>query len=148
MAGALAILATAGCGSEPDDTSRYTDSGLRAAEVPPAFRAPLGVMTAIGRRGLAETLDICDDFRLTVEGEAAEADAWRSFGRSVDDRLGQRAGVLTDISDYAPAENRVTILSRPIGGEAPALETDWQLRTTAAGNLDCVASVDMREVAA
>ncbi|MGB3723622.1 MAG: hypothetical protein WA979_12495 [Pacificimonas sp.] len=142
-----AVSTLVACEGEPDVPSRYRDIGIPVADVPPAYRVPLAAMNAIGRGGMIEKLETCEGFSLTENGLPLDLASLGDFRRMVYRRLGERAGVATDISAYDSGASRVTILSRSIAGDEAELESEWTLRLDGEA-LDCVSAVDLREAAA
>ncbi|MBV7256672.1 hypothetical protein KCG44_07725 [Pacificimonas sp. WHA3] len=136
---------------EPDAPSPYVDQGISTQDIPHAYRAPIGLMSAIGRNGLIEDLPTCEGFSI---GGLSDARDWRAFQRDVNARLGERAGVLTDISAFDAKAHRISVTSRPIGGGASPLETEWTVRTKADDDsahgaehvLDCIESVFLKDL--
>jgi|TARA_R100000501_G_scaffold17783_1_gene33785 hypothetical protein len=140
-------MALAACDNAEPGPARYADTGIALRDVPPAFRGPLAAMSAIGRGGMTASMDICDDFVLRHDGVPVEGEGLTAFRRDVNRRLGERAGVATDISAIDRNRATVTILSRAIGGDEAMLETDWALRLYDNDRLNCVAGVNLRQTA-
>lgn len=137
---ALMLSGTAAC----DGQGGAEQKAPRPApvEVPAAFRAPLGVMTALASGMLFERLPTCEGFEAV--GEGFRGDGWTAFAGEVRRRLNGR-NASTGVVAYDEAGPSVAIATDILGGDL-RIVTRWDMRAADGGAaLDCIERVEIRE---